>query len=57
MRHHPCCLDSRKTFVAENKPFDVLREGAVTHSVENVGGSDARAYMVEMKSAGPKSKA
>ncbi len=36
-------------FVAENKPGDVFWEGAVTHSVENIGGAGARAYMVELK--------
>jgi beta-alanine degradation protein BauB len=40
--------DGRKV-VAENKAGDVFWEDAVRHSVENIGGRDARAYMVEMK--------
>jgi hypothetical protein len=38
-----------KSFVAENKPGTAFWEGAVTHSVENIGGSGARAYMIELK--------
>jgi len=38
-----------KTFVGENKAFDVFWEDAVTHTVENIGGRGVRAYMVELK--------
>ena len=38
-----------KTFVGENKAGDVFWEDAVTHTVENIGGSGVRAYMVELK--------
>jgi hypothetical protein len=48
-------LPDGKTFVAQNKPGDVFWEDAVTHSVENIGGSNARAYMVELKDACAKS--
>ncbi len=40
--------DGRK-FIAENKVGDVFWEEAVTHSVENVGGSGSRAYLIELK--------
>lgn len=43
-------LADGKTFVADNKAGDVFWEEAVTHSAENIGGSGARAYMVELKS-------
>ena len=43
-------LAGGKTFIAENKAGDVFWEEATTHSVENIGGSGARAYMVELKS-------
>ncbi|HEY8881427.1 MAG TPA: hypothetical protein VIN03_27925 [Roseateles sp.] len=39
--------------VAENKAGDVFWEEAVTHSVENIGGAGARAYMIELKDAAP----
>lgn len=42
-------LPDGKTFIAENNPGDVFWEEAVTHSVENIGGYGARAYMVELK--------
>ena len=38
-----------KTFVGQNKAGDVFWEDAVTHTVENIGGSGVRAYMVELK--------
>ncbi len=38
-----------KTFIVENKAGDVFWESAATHTVENVGGSGARAYIIEMK--------
>lgn len=42
-------LPGGKMFEAENKPGDVFWEGAVTHTVENVGKAGSRAYMVELK--------
>ncbi len=42
-------LPDGKTIEAENKPGDVFWEDAVTHSVENVGRTGTRAYMVELK--------
>lgn len=42
-------LPDGQVIVAENKPGDVFWEEAVTHSVENIGGAGARAYMVELK--------
>jgi hypothetical protein len=42
-------LPDGKIFIASNKAGDVFWEPAVTHSVENIGGSGARAYMVELK--------
>ena len=50
-------VGSGKTFVAENKPGDAFWEDAVTHSVENIGGSGARAYMIELKETPPKPRA
>jgi hypothetical protein len=38
-----------KTVIVENKTGDVFWESASTHSVENVGGSGTRAYIIEMK--------
>ena len=38
-----------KTRVGERKAGDVFWEDAVTHTVENIGGSGVRAYMVELK--------
>jgi hypothetical protein len=42
-------LPDGKTIDAENKAGDVFWEDAVTHSVENIGRTGARAYMVELK--------
>jgi hypothetical protein len=42
-------LPDGKTFVGQNKAGDVFWEEAVTHTVENIGGSGVRAYMVELK--------
>jgi hypothetical protein len=42
-------LPEGKTILAENKAGDVFWEDAVTHTVENIGGSGVRAYMVELK--------
>jgi hypothetical protein len=39
-----------RTFISEKKAGHVFWEPAMTHSVENVGGSGARAYIVEIKS-------
>jgi hypothetical protein len=38
-----------KTVIGQNKAGDVFWEEAVTHTVENIGGSGVRAYMVEIK--------
>jgi hypothetical protein len=46
-------LPDGKTFIASNNTGDVFWEPAVTHSVENIGGSGARVYMVEMKDPPP----
>lgn len=45
-------LADGKTLIAENKVGDVFWEAASTHTVENVGGSGTRAYIVEMKGKG-----
>lgn len=37
------------TFVADGKAGDIFWEPAATHSTENIGGANARAYMIEMK--------
>ncbi|MBV8034209.1 hypothetical protein [Roseateles sp.] len=50
-------LPDGKTLVAENKAGDVFWEEAVRHSVENLGGADARAYMIELKDTQPSRKA
>jgi quercetin dioxygenase-like cupin family protein len=42
-------LPDGKSFFGQNKAGDVFWEPAVTHTVENVGGTDMRAYMVELK--------
>ena len=39
-------LPDGQTFIGENKPGDVFWEGSSTHTVENIGGAGARAYMV-----------
>jgi hypothetical protein len=44
-------LPDGKTFVAENKLGDVFFEPGGMHSVENIGGRDTRALLVELKSA------
>ena len=36
-------------FVVTNQAGDVFWEDSVRHSVENIGGADARAYLVELK--------
>jgi hypothetical protein len=38
-----------KTLVVEKKAGEIFWEPASTHSVENIGGSGARAYIVELK--------
>jgi len=40
-----------KVFIAESAPGDVFWEDPVTHTVENIGGANVRAYIVEMKGA------
>jgi hypothetical protein len=47
-------LADGKSFIAENKPGDAFWEEASTHSVENIGGSGSRAYMIELKDPPPK---
>ena len=42
-------LADGKVFEAPNKAGDVFWEEASTHTVENVGGRNMRAYMVELK--------
>lgn len=42
-------LPDGKTMFGENKAGDVFWDPASTHTVENVGGSGTRAYLVEMK--------
>ncbi len=42
-------LPDGRTVIGENRAGDVFWEDAVTHSVENIGGAGARAYMVELK--------
>jgi len=42
-------LPDGKVIFVENKPGDVFWEEAVTHTVENVGGSGARVVIVELK--------
>lgn len=42
-------ISGGKTLMAELKAGDVFWESASTHSVENVGGSGTRAYIIEMK--------
>lgn len=44
-------LPNGETFTADNKAGDAFFEPAVTHTVENVGGRDVRAYLVELKQA------
>jgi len=47
-------LADGKSLIAENKPGDAFWEEASTHSVENIGGSGSRAYMIELKDPPPK---
>jgi beta-alanine degradation protein BauB len=42
-------LPDGKTVISQNKAGDVFWEEAATHTVENIGGSGVRAYMVELK--------
>ena len=49
-------LPDGKKIVATNKPGDVFWSEAETHTVENIGGSDVRALIIEFKDA-PKSRA
>lgn len=42
-------LADGRTIVATNEPGDVFWEEAATHTTENIGGSDVRAYIVEIK--------
>jgi hypothetical protein len=42
-------LPDGKTMFGQNKAGDVFWDPASTHTVENVGGSGTRAYLVEMK--------
>jgi hypothetical protein len=44
-------LDDGKTLIAENKAGDMFWAPAGMHTVENVSGSDVRAYIVETKDA------
>lgn len=47
-------LPEGKTFVAENKAGDVIFEAAGTHAVENIGGRESRALLIELKSQAAK---
>ena len=42
-------LPDGRRLIGERKAGEVFWEDAVTHSVENIGGGGARAYMVELK--------
>ena len=42
-------LADGRTVVATNEPGDVFWEEATTHTTENIGGSDVRAYIIEIK--------
>jgi hypothetical protein len=44
-------LPDGKTFEGENKPGDVFWSEAETHEVENIGGKDVRALIIEFKPA------
>jgi hypothetical protein len=44
-------LDDGRVIVAENKAGDMFWAPAETHTVENIGKSDVRAYIVETKDA------
>jgi hypothetical protein len=45
-------LPDGRTLRAENKAGDIFWDPASTHSVENVGGSGTRAYIIELKEKG-----
>lgn len=47
-------LPDGKTIVATNKPGDVFWSEAETHAVENIGGNEVRALIVEYKDAAAK---
>lgn len=42
-------LPDGNMFIAQSKPGDVLFEPAGKHSVENIGGRDARSLLIELK--------
>jgi hypothetical protein len=42
-------LDDGRVIVAENNAGDIFWAPAETHTVENIGGADVRAYIVETK--------
>lgn len=42
-------LPDGRTFIGENKLGDVFWSEAETHEVENIGGKDVRALMIELK--------
>src|SRR4029453_3147832 len=44
-------LEDGRVVVAENKPGDMFWAPAETHTVENIGKTDVRAYVVELKDA------
>jgi hypothetical protein len=44
-------LDDGRVIVAHDKPGDMLWHPAVTHTTENIGKGDVRAYVVELKDA------
>jgi beta-alanine degradation protein BauB len=49
-------LPDGKTIIGENALGDVFWSEAETHETENVGGKDARALVVELKSPGTTAK-
>ena len=49
-------LPDGKKIVATNKPGDVFWSEPETHTVENIGGNDVRALIIEFKDA-PKTRA
>lgn len=44
-------LPDGKVITVQNQVGDVFWEEASTHQVENIGGSNSRAYMVELKTS------
>jgi hypothetical protein len=46
-------LPDGKKIVATNKPGDVFWSEAETHTVENIGGNEVRALIIEYKDAPP----